>query len=619
MANTAKSQDPEERGGDTPRLSPCLFVLIAAQLATLVLVAAVVLWPSTWLRVLTVTSGIGAVVAAAVVFASAWRQRVSADGLRQEIVDLAYRRLPEALRGVRDGHEAAALARQLRVPSDEQVKPLADAFESISGQVLRLAAEQEQIRSGYSEVFVNMFRRSQSLMQRQLQIIEQLEQGDRSPEDLNRLFQLDHLVTRMRRNNENILVLSGTELIRKSRKPVSISDVIRAAISEIDSYQRVKVLETPAVKISNSAAGDLIRIVAELLDNATSFSAPGELVTVQAELGRHRGLSISVVDNGIGMSDDDIRKVNEQLTRLGSAEIARSRRVGLLVAGRLAGRHGFKIELFGGGAVDGVSALISVPSEALVEEHQVRSALHRDPTRGASAGPAQQLVAVPEPAPASSRPRTDTMTVRRPDFAAELPDLRKPRQISSWHTRPKTNRPATRNPARNRADLVKQAHADVPAELPIRVPNRPARTRDPAQRSSSQWFTARQTASEPREASPPPGASGERRETPAENWQSTADPGWHIVATVTSSDGYTYTEDGLPLRKQGAHLLPGSAGRPADPASTDVANPSERDPVRTRSRLSSYQQGVQKAKQQEATMRGTKHSGGWTVLERHAE
>ncbi|MFI7123158.1 sensor histidine kinase [Amycolatopsis sp. NPDC049868] len=603
------------RGRGPEPLLTRFIVLCALQISTGALVAVGMVVPETWPPLAALALMAGAVGVGIALFLTAQRLRRSLTGLRAELDELGRQRLPEMLSEIVVKKDVQQVKLRLPTPVDERLAVLIGDVEEICTSAVHLAVERDQIRAGYAEVFVNMFRRTQTLLLRQLQIIEGLEQSNRSPADLNRFYQLDHLVMRMRRNNENILVLSGTELVRKTKDPVPISDILRASISEIDNYQRVRLLSTPSIRVSNTAAGDLIRIVAELLDNATAFSSPDKQVTVKAELARHQGLAIGVIDNGIGMSDVDIRKANEQLKRLGSGEIARSRRLGLLVVGRLAGRHGCRVELFGGDDVEGVSALVTVPSSVLLEEDAVRATLPGDPTRGSTMG---HLGATANRAGRGESAVPMTVTVRRQD--KNSPDAARVRRTSSWHNRSdvqKTRRQAVRSKP---SDLVAQAHSDVPGELPTRVPNRQAEDSEvetQPRRIASRWFQARNTTGQGRSTSSPPSSSSTDRfvQGAVENWQSNVDQAWQMAENANRPDGYTYTEDGLPLRQKGAHLIPGSVA-PASVGGTAAPGKAiERDPKHTQRRLSSYQQGVQKAKEQEARMRGTKHSAGWTVLE----
>ncbi|PSL53355.1 signal transduction histidine kinase [Saccharothrix carnea] len=557
-------------------------VLAAIGLTQLVVVVLATLFRADgWVRPAVAALAVGAVALLAVVVVTVRRLHHAQTLMRNEIDALAAVALADVLADALGRKDVGEVRKSLPAVSDAGLALLVGQVEELCAAALRADLENEDIRAGYTEVFVNMFRRSQALLQRQLEVVERLESGDRSPADMRLLFQLDHLVTRMRRNNENVLVLAGTELVRATRNPVPMEAVFRAAMSEVDKYQRIKVLGIPSVRISNTAAGDLIRIVAELLDNATAFSPPDKEVTVNAELGRHEGLSIGVFDNGIGMSDEDVRKANERLTNLGSAQIARSRRTGLFVVGRLAGRHGFKVELFGGDDVEGVSALISVPSSVLLEEEAVRAGV--------------------------SGPVTVMTTVRTPETRSAQDD-EGGRRVSSWYGKSKAWRAerdkAARNARRPAAERKGAEHDDVPVDLPVRIPgNRgatPVLAAVPAGgpagggadlRAPSRWFKAKDGAADPQRGAdtapqPPPPPEPPRQET-------------------------VYTEDGLPLRQKGAHLPPGSADGP------DRAKPIERDPAHLRRRLSSYQVGVRKAKEQEDRMRGRpQHTGGWTVLER---
>lgn len=557
-------------------------VLAAIGLAQLVVVALTTLFRADgWVRPAVAALAVGALALLAVVVVSVRRIHHAQTVVRDEIDALAAVPLTDVLTGALGRKDAGEPSKSLPAVSDAGLARLVGRVEELCAAALRAELENEDIRAGYTEVFVTMFRRSQMLLQRQLEVVERLESGDRSPADMHLLFQLDHLVTRMRRNNENVLVLAGTELVRATKNPVPMEAVFRAAMSEVDKYQRIRVLGIPSVRISNTAAGDLIRIIAELLDNATAFSPPDKEVTVNAELGRHEGLSIGVFDNGIGMSDEDVRKANERLTNLGSAQIARSRRTGLFVVGRLAGRHGFKVELFGGDDVEGVSALISVPSSVLLEEEAVRAGV--------------------------SGPVTVMTTVRTPE-PRSAPDNEGGRRVSSWYGKSKAWRAerdkAVRNARRQATERKGAEHDDVPVDLPVRVPGNRGATPVPAavttggpagggadSRAPSRWFKARDGAADPQrgaDAAPQPSPPPEppRPET-------------------------VYTEDGLPLRQKGAHLPPGSVDGP------DRSKPIERDPAHLRRRLSSYQVGVRKAKEQEARMRGRpQHTGGWTVLER---
>lgn len=332
-----------------------------------------------WLAVLFV---LALTLAAAVVFVITRQLLRSLNVLRTAALDVADRALPEAVRSIQDGQSQDPVVRPVPVSTDDEIGQVARAFDAVHHQALRLAVEQAGMRAGFAGVFVNLSRRSQSLVQRQLQLIERLERDEEDADQLATLFQLDHLATRMRRNNENLMVLSGDEPGRRSGRPVSATDVLRAAVSEIEQYQRVVVNTPPSARVVGYAAGDLVRLVAELLDNATAFSAPETRVTLSSTLLGDGSLQVDISDRGIGMNEAEREEANGRLRDVGPVDIATSRRMGLFVVGRLAERHGFRIVLQGGTDSTGVTAVVTVPSDVvIVEQHAATEVL-------AQAGPA---------------------------------------------------------------------------------------------------------------------------------------------------------------------------------------------------------------------------------------
>ncbi|TDC95783.1 sensor histidine kinase [Saccharopolyspora aridisoli] len=286
--------------------------------------------------------------------------------LRIGALDAAEYDLPSAVTAVRQGKGADAEVPPLPIDTTEEVGQVARAFDKVNRQALRLAVEQADLRRGYSDAFVSVSRRSQALLERQLRLFEELEQDEEDPDQLSRLFQLDNLATRMRRNNENLMVLSGSDLARRFTQPTELADVLRSAVSEIEQYPRIAVQPTPSVKLRGNTASDLVRLVAELMDNGANFSAPDTVVTVSSYQSGDGTVVLDVLDNGIGMGDDDLVSANQQLARVAEDDISTSRRMGLFVAGRLAARHGISVELHGGPDVEGVRATVLVPAEHVV-------------------------------------------------------------------------------------------------------------------------------------------------------------------------------------------------------------------------------------------------------------
>ena len=287
--------------------------------------------------------------------------------LRRTALEVADHQLPAAVAAIEAGAPAAEVEIEpVPVYSSEELGQLARAFDAVHGQAIRSAAGQAQLRSNLRNIFVNLSRRSQSLVERQLRLMEQLERNEDNPEQLANLFKLDHLATRMRRNNENLMVLSGDDPTQRSGKPLPLPDVLRASVSEIEHYQRVVVRTTPTVELLGYAAADLVRLIAELLDNATNCSPPETQVLVGASTEPNGGVRIEIRDEGIGMSDGELRDANEKLGAGGAMEdIPVSRQMGLFVAGRLARRHGIRVSLEADQQAGGLRAIVIIPPEVV--------------------------------------------------------------------------------------------------------------------------------------------------------------------------------------------------------------------------------------------------------------
>ncbi|GAA5115822.1 nitrate- and nitrite sensing domain-containing protein [Haloechinothrix salitolerans] len=321
---------------------------------------------TTGVVVLAVLLGLALLVALLVVIVITRQLLHSLRLLRTSAMTVAEERLPEAVRRIQDGTGASTSIEPVPVTATDEVGEVARAFDAVHQQALRLAAEQANMRTAYGGVFVNLSRRSQSLVQRQLQLIERLERDEEDADQLATLFQLDHLATRMRRNNENLMMLSGAETGRRSGRPVSTADVLRAAVSEIEQYQRVVVQSPPTTKVVGHAASDLMRLLAELLDNATAFSPPETQVTVTTSVTNGGAMTIDVVDHGIGMSDSEFAEANARMGEASEMTMVTSRRMGLFVVGRLANKHGFGVTLHRSRDTEGVTATVTVPAELII-------------------------------------------------------------------------------------------------------------------------------------------------------------------------------------------------------------------------------------------------------------
>jgi signal transduction histidine kinase len=285
--------------------------------------------------------------------------------LRTSALDVAQRRLPQAVENMRAGAVPDVTVEPVPLHARDEVGQVARAFDTVHGQALKLAADQAALQSNVSSMFVNLSRRSQALVERQLQLIEQPESNEQDPDQLSNLFQLDHLATRMRRNSENLLVLAGTDLAKRNVAPVPLVDVLRAAVSEIEQYQRIVVQAPPQATVVGRATSDVIHLLAELLDNATNFSPPESQVVMSSMRAQDGSIVVEIADSGVGMVDGELADANRRLATPSAVDVSASRRMGLFVVGRLGARHGISVHLGGapmGGPGGGVTASVTLPA-----------------------------------------------------------------------------------------------------------------------------------------------------------------------------------------------------------------------------------------------------------------
>ena len=239
---------------------------------------------------------------------------------------------------------------------------VAAAFDDVHREAVRLAAEQALLRGNVNAMFTNLSRRSQGLIQRQLSLINELESREGDPVQLSLLFKLDHLATRMRRNGENLLVLAGEEPGRRWTHPVPLVDVLRAAASEVEQYERIELAAVATTEVAGRVVNDLVHLLAELLENATSFSSPQTKVRVSGHALPDGRVLIEIHDTGIGLSPEDLAAINERLASPPTVDVSVSRRMGLFVAGRLSLRHGIRIQLRPSDS-GGTTALVMLPQD----------------------------------------------------------------------------------------------------------------------------------------------------------------------------------------------------------------------------------------------------------------
>ncbi|WP_249126034.1 nitrate- and nitrite sensing domain-containing protein [Streptomyces sp. A2-16] len=247
------------------------------------------------------------------------------------------------------------------ITTTDEIGEVARAFDHVHREAVRLAAEQALLRANINTIFSNLARRSQSLVERQLHMITDLEGSEADPDQLENLFQLDHLATRVRRNGENLLVLSGEAPVQQWDQPLPLVDVLRAAVSEVEQYERIQLSGLPETEIDGRAVNDLVHLLAELLENATTFSSPHAPVHVTATRLPDGRIMLEIHDQGIGLPADEMAAINRNLADPPTVDLAISQRMGLFVVGRLADRHGIRVQLRPADAGRGTTSLVMLP------------------------------------------------------------------------------------------------------------------------------------------------------------------------------------------------------------------------------------------------------------------
>ncbi|MGH3302044.1 MAG: sensor histidine kinase, partial [Streptosporangiaceae bacterium] len=292
--------------------------------------------------------------------------------LRSGALEVAGVRLPETVRRMSesDGGSVPLDVEPIDVDSFDEIGEVARAFDQVHREALRLAANEAALRGNVNAMFVNLSRRSQSLVERQIRLIDDLEQGEQDPDRLSSLFQMDHLATRMRRNSENLLVLAGHEATRRWNQPIALVDVLRAAVSEIEQYERVRLNVQPGIAVRGHAVNDVVHLLAELAENATSFSSAETPVAVAGHLLSSGGVLLDITDQGVGMGAEEMAHANWRLDNPPVVDVAVSRRMGLFVVARLAARHGIRVRLRPA-AAGGLTALVWLPDEVISHQTDV--------------------------------------------------------------------------------------------------------------------------------------------------------------------------------------------------------------------------------------------------------
>jgi signal transduction histidine kinase len=515
---------------------------------------------------------LGAVLTALVVALGVGRSLIrSIGGLRRGALEVAQVQLPEEIDRLSKGGGVPEIT-ALPVHTNEEMGQLARAIDDIHFQAVRLASE-HGVRLQIGEMFETLSRRSRSLVEEQLALIETLELDEDDPVRLDHLFRLDHLVTRMRRNGDNLLVLADTVERHRRSAPVPLPEVLRAAMSEVEQYRRVTLGQTGDVSIVGPAAGDVGHLIAELLDNALRYSPPESSVSVTVSRAVDAGILVEVVDRGLGMSSEDLLAANERLALGGEVTSETAKRMGLFVVGRLARRHEATVRLRTTDALNGqpgVTASVYLPGALIAPLTEIVDTF--DDPRAGSFGDA--------PLPSTEHERVpDRELETELDGAASA-------YADDAAASPVTTRNGSTLPKRSPGASGVNGVAGPPDRRTAAVPVAAAEE-EPAPPSTSNafsYFTNRSTpeaeSAQNSESAPiyermvsewlmDPTALESRDRT----WATAADAGWAAAAKAVEQKPQRHTESGLPIRERGARLVPGHARTESDAGADERRDP----------------------------------------------
>ncbi|MFI6987695.1 sensor histidine kinase [Nonomuraea wenchangensis] len=488
--------------------------------------------------------------------------------LQGSAVELAEERLPRLVERLRRGDDVdpATEAPPLDPADTAEVDRVVDAFAAVRRTAVEAAVGQATLRKGVGQVFLNLARRNQALLHRQLALLDTMERRVDEPEVLEDLFKLDHLTTRMRRHAENLIILSDSVPARRWRDPVPLFDVVRAAVLEVEDYTRVTVAPMPqAPMLVGAAVTDVIHLVAELVENATVFSPPDTSVQIRGMTAAN-GFALEVEDRGLGLNQTTLDELNARLTEPPEFDLADSDRLGLFVVSRLAARHGIKISLRRS-PYDGTTAIVLLPVGLLAGVDA--------PARPAGPVTAGRPMRAIDSAPAESRHRAP-----------------EPRPPLDPHLGPPLDAKVLNGHPVRFADAPEDAPGDDPEEQTAETAPEPV-AEEPTRPERGTWFEAappsragngRGGGAAP--AAEPPPAPPAR---PAPAVPPGPPPGWSVTVPPQEADEDL---DGLPMRVPQASLAPQlrTARR------TQARGVSVRSPEELAQLMSSMQQGWQQGR-----------------------
>ncbi|RZU77022.1 signal transduction histidine kinase [Micromonospora kangleipakensis] len=516
--------------------------------------------------------GLLAVIASIVVSITTARALVQQlERLREAAFRLANERLPGVVERLGRGEEVDVdrEAPPLQF-GDDEIGQVGKAFNVVQETAIRTAVEQAELRRSVREVFLSLARRTQALVHRQLTLLDAMERREHDAEELEDLFRVDHLATRMRRNAENLIVLSGSTPGRAWRRNVPMVDVVRGAVAEVEDYTRVNVLPLGPVSLAGRAVGDVIHLLAELIENGLSFSPPHTTVEVRGQVVAN-GFAIEIEDRGLGMNEEDLAAANHRIVDRSELNLANAARLGLYVVSRLTGRHGVRVQLKES-AYGGTTAVVLIPLDLVTDDgpdpttsggFRAGTGTGRPLMAGAGSGrsePAGEQPTTPVALAEPTRPTTPDAG-HREDAADDVPAGTDPvpdREAVAAPDEPPVTE--TGLPTRRRTGQPGLDDPTFPAGLPVTVG-----------RSTGDGAVA------PAADAAPDGAAG-----PAEPAR---------------------TDSGLPVRVRQASIVPELRDEPS-PSDADEDDDAVRPPEQVRRMMSSYQSGTRRGRTDAARLLG---------------
>jgi signal transduction histidine kinase len=557
------------------------------------------------------TVGLAAILVSAV--GMGWfARRLSRDvsSLETSARRVADQQLPQLVERLRRGEDVdveSELSPSARVKITELARA-ATALASVQRTALTAAITETNLRSGISQVFVSLARRSQSLLQRQLRLLDDLERKAVDPGALADLFPLDHLTTRMRRHAEGLIILSGAVPGRAWSSPVPVIDVVRGAVAEVEDYKRVTVVTTSEDMVAGSAVADMIHLLAELIENAALFSPSGTRVEVKAERVGN-GFAFEVEDRGLGIKPEELDAINLRLSSPADFDLANADQLGLFVVGKLAARHGVRVFLRPS-PYGGTTAIVLLPSSMITpeaeapagtqpEDSQVTAASLEDLQLALTGRQTQRTVSAADAVP----DQPGVLPSRREGFPGQPDTHHIPAQPDAHHGWPGTGA-GTPDTSHGKPDFAPDP-ADTGPSLPAFFLSQPTFLSRPVFPGQPGKADGRPGTTGSR-----PGTTGDRSDTVSDRPGGTADPpvlprrpGGTADPPVLprqaggSPDAGTYR--GLPRRVRQANLSPHLRNSP--PPGTGVAphEPEVRSPEQAKSLLAALQSGWERGRRAE--------------------